>query len=758
MQLFSLKQTLTILFLVNTAIVYPCTFPTYYPGEYWMFYVYDQNRQPQTTTAKEQNITEWQKYTAGKATFNDIREVVYRYPLEALERMGGHSFSKQDTLYRNSFVKYLIDTNDHEAINYLILAKKCEKKRAIHLDPWWYPTKDDLQYTDLRGILDEALAYKGSKFKVRYWLQAIRAAYTIGEHDLCLQLWHDHIQQQPASSVRTMCEDYIGGIYFKKGDYETAIRHYANTTQQSNSFWWCADNLTQTKSGLERIELLYRYCPTSPELAVMLQKMCREAEEGANYKVFCYEDIVNCSECLTNDNDKSYHKTYLNNNGYLDLRDFALKAASEGRSDNPAMWQYAASFLTMLNGDAPLAFQYITDAAPMRGTAFVKDNIKVLHLMLDAMTGDYDEDFEERILPQMQWLDGKIRNQRTQKVKDDYWEYSDYLIFSNHSNIYFNDMMRKITLSVMAPRYQCYGQPVKALMLIGMASERMRTLTGFRNQSHEWNMDYYTDIFLALDSAPIEDVIAYRETVRQQGGDNDFDRFLAARCYQHGSYFNELIGTKYMREEQFDKAIEYLSKVPAAYDATLNIYPHYIFDPFNKDFHIGRRYKIIDPAPGYKRHFARKMLSFQNEMNTAKNKEAKALATYQYAVGLMHATSDCWALLHYKQGDIWHGNAYHLNDRNPAMEEHYRELFDYVLETTQSNELKAKCLAAQVWMLGDDTWKYERIATGSWANVKNPNSIFAKIHSQFSSPPFADTEIAKLLFTECDVFRSYAKE
>jgi len=293
-------------------------------------------------------------------------------------------------------------------------------------------------------------------------------------------------------------------------------------------------------------------------------------------------------------------------------------------------------------------------------------------------------------------------------------------------------------------------------MLIGMASERMRTLTGFRNQSHEWNMDYYTDIFLALDSAPIEDVIAYRETVRQQGGDNDFDRFLAARCYQHGSYFNELIGTKYMREEQFDKAIEYLSKVPAAYDATLNVYPYFRRNPFSEDFH--QKYRRDFNVPGYKRHFARKMLSFQNEMNTAKNKEAKALATYQYAVGLMHATTDCWALLHYIQGAVWHVNdAYHFNERTPAMEEHCRELFDYVLETTQSNELKAKCLAAQVWMLGDDGLEYARV-NGNWVKKIIPNSIFAQIHSQLASPPFADTEIAKLLFAECDVFRSYAKE
>jgi tetratricopeptide (TPR) repeat protein len=290
---------------------------------------------------------------------------------------------------------------------------------------------------------------------------------------------------------------------------------------------------------------------------------------------------------------------------------------------------------------------------------------------------------------------------------------------------------------------------MKALMLIGMASERTRTLTDFRNQPHEWNIDFYTDIFRALDAAPIEDVIAYKETVRQQGGDNDFERFLAARCFQNASYFNELIGTKYMREEQFDKAIEYLSKVPAAYDTTLNVYPYFRRNPFNDNFH--QMYTINARAPGYKRNFAKKMLSFQNEMNTAKSEEAKILATYQYALGLMHATSDCWALLHYQQGYI--GNYYNLSERLPEMEAHCLALFAQVLETSNSNELKAKCLAAQVWMTVEKGLVQVKNTNGNWVI----NSDFKELYRQLTSPPFATTEISKQLVAECDVLQWYTR-
>jgi hypothetical protein len=134
------------------------------------------------------------------------------------------------------------------------------------------------------------------------------------------------------------------------------------------------------------------------------------------------------------------------------------------------------------------------------------------------------------------------------------------------------------------------------------------------------------------------------------------------------------------------------------------------------------------------------MLALQNEMNTASNDHAKNLATFQYAVGLMHATKDCWALLHYKQGILWHtGGYHHLTERNPKMEAHCRELFKQVLTSSRNIELKARCLAAQVCMLSD-------------------NNAFAGIYRQLSSPAYANIEVAKLLFSECDVFQSYGKE
>ena len=744
-------QLLT-LFLVFTVKTFACWSPTYTPGEYWTFYAV--NYKPTAPTITEQNINEWKKHTAGKAAYDDIYAVVYKYSLETMERIGSKSFTKRDTLYKNSFVKYLIDKKDKEAIQYLILAKKCEARRARRNDPWWYPTKEDLKFTDLREVLDEALSYKGKKLKNRYYLQAIRAAYTMGEHELCLKLWHNHIKRQPATSVRTLCEDYIGGIYFQKGDYKKAIQHYANTMQRTDSFWWCVNNMTKENSDIERIKILYQYCPSSPELAQMVQDICREAEDKANPKIFPPDNYYKWYKNFA----KNSYNDYLNNRKrYIALRDFALQVASENRSDNPAMWQYAASFLTMLDGNSPLALQYIVEAEQMKCPASLKDNIKILHLMLDAMTGNYDEAFEERILPQLQWLDDKIKNNITKEIKNQYW---DGWMFDNGSFYYYNDMMRKITLSIMAPRYIKKGEPVKALMLAGMASERFRTVINLRNYTKENfkmktggdNIDFYTDIFRAMDAAAVEDVIAYRD-VLQQGGNTDFERFLAARCYRNINYFNELIGTKYMREEQFDKAIAYLSEVPAKYNTQLNIYPYFHYDPLSEPY-LGQKH--IKPTPNYKLNFAKRMLALQNKMDTTQNKQKKIQATYQYAVGLMRATNDCWALQFYERGHYDCNSGLSVK-HNLKMEANCQKLFKQVLASSRDKELKAKCLAAQIWISGDDSSEWKEIGNGRWGRVNKPNSVFVRIYNKLSNPQYANTKISQQLFSECDVFLSYKK-
>jgi hypothetical protein len=609
--------------------------------------------------------------------------VVYEWTIDNLK-----TISLADEIYQNSFAEYLRKKQDKEAITLLILAKRCEQARAQRADKWWYPTKEDLKNYDLQAILNEALAYKGKKLKARYLLQAVRAAYTMQKYDLCLKLWNTQIKHQPTSAVKMMSEGYIGGIYFKR------------------------DITIKVKSDMERIKILYQYQPSSPELAVMVQKICREAEENANRKVF--DGVTDTEE---------YKKFLKNRKRYLELRDFALQVVEENRTNNPAMWQYAAAFLTFLDGDCPLSTQYLAKAGQMKGTSLIKNSIKIFQIMIDAYTSSYDADFEARILPQLQWLDKMICTHITDEVKE---EYDDNSTFSNYSQYYYGDMMRKITLSVMLPKYLEQNEGAKALLLAGMASERLRSLAQVRQNRDKdaWNIDFRTNVFDWMNRVSIENVIAYKQKLLS-GTNTAFEQFLASRCYKNKDYLNEIIGTKYMRLEKFDKAVQYLSRVSPNYAKTLNVYQYFHYDPFAEPY-LKRTHS--EPYPNYKLDFATQMLKLQGQMQTARNRESKMDATFQYAWGLKRAASDCWALIGYETS-----YNYEFAWGKPMMRR-AETLMKTVVASSASRNLKAKCAVASAWLIDDN---------------KNYNLLRSK---------YASSDVFEQFYSECDRFTLYCKK
>ena len=669
----SLKCTLVSLALLSGSLAYACWSPTFTPGEYYVFYSYPiENTEAQQKT--DSHIKEWRKLTDNQVSLKDIEEVVYRYSLADLENILKKGNDK------NSFVKYLRKKKDTEIVNYLLLAKRCEMARAKRNDKWWYPTKEDLKNVDLQEIMQEALAYKGSRLKNRYLLQAVRAAYTMKEHDLCLDLWEKQIKNLPHSAVKTMCQGYIGGIYFQRGDYEKAIQFYKDGNDQ-DSFWWCAGNMTKENTDLERIKILYKYQPSSVELAKMLQNICRGAEERANSKIFDNNTSNNKDDDdWYYDYSGNYNSFQKNRKRYIGLRDFALQVATEKRSNNPAMWQYVAAFLTLLDGKTALATQYADKAANMNGTPFIKEKIKVFQIMLYAYaTKNYDANFEAQIFPQLQWLDSlivrdiNVKNIESYDYEKDKWQknmksiketYDDWRTKSNYSQYYPFDMMRKIVLSVMLPKYRQQKDYTKALLLAGMASERMRSLVNFKhietyynNEKH--NTDYSTDIFNYINEFPVKNVIEYQQLL-QSGGRNEFEQFLISKCYKNDDYLNELIGTKYLRLEKFEEAIPYFSKVSDTYIKSMNVYYYFRFDPFREVYESKRQ----EPYPAYKLNFAKKMLKLQQQMQTEQNKEKNAAATWRYAIALKRSVGESWALTMYYVGAGYDNYDYYEHTSN----------------------------------------------------------------------------------------------
>lgn len=590
------------------------------------------------------NIDLWSTYTKHMASATDIETLVYKY---ALSELSIETLQK-DT---NTFARYLIRYNDQLAINYLRLAKQCEHWRFKQMDPWYYPTKADLDTTSLktylsnlpdstqsvgvkaslRQIVAQSTPLFKSKLGVRYMLQAIRAAFSLKEYHYCIELWSKTIKLQPKSVVRDMCEEYLTGAYLNEKEYDKVLAHYATNDDLSlKNLEGAASKLNHKfDSTFFELELLDTYRPN--QISSRLQKICWQAEEETNNKIF--------KHTIT---DQRTWKRHTNNDAlsekYVHLRDLALRRVAHG-SKNAALWQYTAAFLTMLNNEPNKAYRMAVKAQRMPASKFLKEGVDALETMLYAMTATYDLPFEHEITKRLQRLDSYLVAEHKNGPT---------LIFDSlyYSCYYFKRALDKITLAVIAPRYLKEHKPEKALFLAGLASERMRELTSFRatyNSQKDENPDFHTKSFQMMNQLSAKENEQF-VAVLYSGGRTPLERFCAAHCYKNRDYYNEILGTLHMREERFDKAIYYFKKLPKGYDTTLNINSGMWMNPFHEPT-IRRKY--IAEKMGYKLRYAQQMFDLQRMMNTAKSQDIKAELTYRYGLGLLRASTDCWKLMRY---------------------------------------------------------------------------------------------------------------
>jgi hypothetical protein len=208
-----------------------------------------------------------------------------------------------------------------------------------------------------------------------------------------------------------------------------------------------------------------------------------------------------------------------------------------------------------------------------------------------------------------------------------------------------------------------------------------------------------------------------------------------------------------MRLEQFDEAVKYLSKVSKDYVKTLNIYEYFQHDPFSDPI----KTRFIPPSPHYKLDFALRMSGLQRKMETARNKELRAEASFLYAWGLKRAITDCWALTaYYKYDYIYKSEGKTIPYWEKSMRKHSEKRMANVAKTTTNKELKAKCfLATNLWLANDDRERYE-YKNGDWVNVPQSNSQLNENFNLFIAN-YSSTDIIKRFQSECDNFKSYCK-
>lgn len=650
----SLKYTLAVSLLAALWPAIPvlgCWGPWYLPKGYYMYRVVD-NTENESAVFSQFNLNavsncrEWQRYSSSDIPLTDIYQVVYKMSLEEFEAFHNESWGYGGN---NAFLKWFSHGRWDE-MNFLLFAKITEDVRGRQNSRWYYPSMRTGAKMSLEEIVDQALNYRGP-LRDRYLLQAVRAMFSLRRYTDCIALWDKEASLLPKECIiRQLILPYIAGAEYRMKNYDKAVSYFYEAGDFV-SMIACSD-VNPPASTVEAIERIYQQEPNCSHFPEMLQRLVHTAEPDGE---FYWEELV-----------KDEHRQLIR---------LAVRIAQEGKAHNTAMWYYTAAFIEDLDGHPVEASKLLAKAEQSHGTEFIKESVKVMRIYLDAKLMPYNQGYKNLLFKQLQWLDQKIADNITPKVRERTSEYYD--LACNISYYYWNDMMRRIILAEVCPRMIVSGKTIRALQLANMADNRLlglvdcktyhkkthvkgrvewvettSSMSEFRRDKNRRSPDYSNYFFEMIDSVGIDKVIAYRNRIERPV--DTFDRFLNGRGYVDMEYINDIVGTQCLRTMRYGDAVTYLGHIGRSFEGHLNT--EIYWDPFSYE-----RRDIKDKSD-FKYRFAREMCMLEQEMNKTTDPDRKAEAMIRYATGMRNSFDRCWPLTQYYRGTSYFGQVQEKRD------------------------------------------------------------------------------------------------
>ncbi len=593
-------------------------------SQYFMFRLFGDNmdgsfNQLSKTRERQENCKKWAEATSRALPLKDIEQVVYEWNLDQIENL----FNRKES-HRNAFAEWIIKHQDKETADFLILAKQCEQIRTAQNTRWYYFVDGDEESVQLKTLAKQAQAYKGKRLKDRYLLQAIRALFAAREYASCVDLWENSSRYFRDDIIKKFAENYIAGAYQHLGQNDKASKM----------------NLKQDNAEA--------------------RALCKFQSKIHYYE---WEDFEG--------NVSDYQKLYRE----------VCSAISKNQIKDKARWFYTKAFLADKTGKGKEALSCINTAKSFAADTDLKASIRVLEFFLNTKyQKSYDSDFEDYLYGELLWLDKKISNGITPKIKEKIQEHG----VDNHvcgwSIYYWNDMLRKIVIGNVAPLCIKSNYKTRALQFLNMADNLIFVkcqnvvlkkdgkyhkmfLKGDEVSSKAikkvtWNdyhnspnntYDYSNDYFINLDSLGVNYVkkLAYRISNPQK----PLDSFLNSRSYTDPQFLNDIIGTQLIAAGKYTEAAEYLAKVSAQFYRSKSVSSYFNRNPFvigsRTAGNSGKKPKI-DLL--YKLHFAQSMSRLEKEISETSNPNTKAEKMLSYARGMQNSIGECWSLTSFHWG------------------------------------------------------------------------------------------------------------
>ena len=472
------------------------------------------------------------------------------------------------------------------------LGKYLQCARSVSYERWEYPTKEEL--AERNKTLQDVRTYALSKLKSR-----LRSQHAL-LYMRCNMLLGNH--QENVAFWQEIADKYIETVYkdMMKNIYAGALYKTGRLAEAGELFAEMGDYnslMTQyyKKRSFAAIRQEYLNNPNAKVLPFLLQDFVNNAQEA--------DDATNP------DAEGTGGKLFIRDitkAEALQMRDFCEQVVKEGKTTTPIMWKTAKAWLEYMFADKREAAKDIIAAASLDGTEQMKDCTRSLILYITAQQAKDSEAFDNYLTDELQWLE---------------------------QNSQYNYVKERVLHQALKKHYA--GQPSRLISLYKALG------------SYEY--EYYID---TMCTEKLEKYLYFINTP----GKNNLDNYLKAHAKPAPYELEDLIGTKYMRVCQWDKAITWLKDIPKSFyeDRAYAVYVanrSWLIEPWIKrqflknDIEYSDKKWQLDNNP--KLTFAREIQNMEGGLNVL-NGQAAAQRCYDLAVryAQAHFRGDCWWLMH----------------------------------------------------------------------------------------------------------------
>ncbi len=390
------------------------------------------------------NVKEWNGYFKQTVRDDDLQYILYKARLGEIDTLifaiKKPGYSMSNSLKNNSILKVSDNRIALDFLYYMGFAKRCEKYSTYEPD-YWYDERPQPDTNDPRndkaamaalsdGALKQITNAKSDFVRKRYAFQILRLYYMAGDYNKCIQFYttQKNLLESFSNSIFYRAEGYLAGAYFKQKQYSNAnylysliydgydtmkVTAYFSFHPQEEKDW--SQTLALAKTPREKAVLwqllginadplramqeIYALDPKSDLLDLLLARAVNEKEEKFIYQPGEYEGDDIAPKNVGIIGQDSVNK---------ELTNFLTLVADKGNTTKPYEWNLAAGYIDWASGDKD--FQKYLDKAKTQaaGDTLILDQVRLiglLNMVNNAKAGD--KSFEEKLVSEMEWLDGK---------------------------------------------------------------------------------------------------------------------------------------------------------------------------------------------------------------------------------------------------------------------------------------------------------------------------------------------------------------